>query len=702
MKRFLFPFFLILFFTSAAQKQGQALADSLLQQLSKAGENFSKLDLYVSVITAYNDFNRNEARKFEQPAMELAEKLGSQSGIAAIKNAVGRIYWRDGKFGLALKYHNDAKAIFERLKDDEKLAVTIRYIGQDYADGGDYPEAMKNFRYSLDLYEKLDDVRNKAYIYELIAWVYRRQGNYVEASKAGFKMINLFETFGEQKSIAAGYSEIGENYIHLGNYAQALKYFEKSGEVFRATGNLINQGYNHNLVGKVYCLLKNYAEAEKNHHRALELGKEVNDVNVMGNAYDGMAEVDKARGDLDKALEHYLASAELFKQWSNRLDLARVDCKIGECYRMLKDFKRSREYYAQAFSIANDLKSAALIADYYHGLERLDSVTGNWKDAYLHHKTYTFIKDSIFNEENVKQMVQIQLNYEFDKKEAATKAEQEVKDARQRKQFLSIVVIAALIFMLAIVMYRNQKRIARINLQLKQKSDSLEEENREKNSILNIVSHDLRAPFNKIKGLTNLMEMAEPLTKEEKDEYIAHIKTTIDQGNHLINNLLESQKMQHDTPRLNLETVDVAKFIHDFQLSMEGQLLKKQQRLQTQLQLAKTTSVTDALMLTRILDNLVSNASKFSANGKSIYMLARNDDKNLIFSVRDEGPGISDDDQKKMFRKFQMLSARPTAGEGSTGLGLSITKALVEKLNGTIQVNSRLGEGTEVIVSFPA
>ena len=94
------------------------------------------------------------------------------------------------------------------------------------------------------------------------------------------------------------------------------------------------------------------------------------------------------------------------------------------------------------------------------------------------------------------------------------------------------------------------------------------------------------------------------------------------------------------------------------------------------------------------MDNLISNAIKFTPSGRRIYLDLANGGDGAVFSIRDEGPGISKEDQKKMFRKFQRLSAKPTGGESSTGLGLSIVKSLVERLDGQIDVESQLGKGT--------
>ena len=109
----------------------------------------------------------------------------------------------------------------------------------------------------------------------------------------------------------------------------------------------------------------------------------------------------------------------------------------------------------------------------------------------------------------------------------------------------------------------------------------------------------------------------------------------------------------------------------------------------------------DPFLIRIAINNLLSNALKFSPAQTTIEMEAAQVEGRIHFAVRDEGPGISAEDQKKLFKKFQRLGASPTGGESSTGLGLAITKALVEKLGGTIEVRSQLGEGTIFVVQLP-
>jgi signal transduction histidine kinase len=134
--------------------------------------------------------------------------------------------------------------------------------------------------------------------------------------------------------------------------------------------------------------------------------------------------------------------------------------------------------------------------------------------------------------------------------------------------------------------------------------------------------------------------------------------------------------------------------------SADEKVIAKNQRLDFH---AKSSArlKTDKLLLWRILENLLSNAIKYSPEGKSIHISSKEENERTIFVIKDEGPGFSEDDKKKMFGKFQKLSARPTGNENSTGLGLSIVKMIVEKLMGSIQVESEQGKGSTFIVSLP-
>lgn len=228
----------------------------------------------------------------------------------------------------------------------------------------------------------------------------------------------------------------------------------------------------------------------------------------------------------------------------------------------------------------------------------------------------------------------------------------------------------------------------------------LSDVNREKDGIISIVAHDLRTPLNNIEGLIQLVSMDGNLNNDQKD-YIAKIRTVVKHGNEMIRDLLDINQAKNQKPELTLAELDLNDFIENWRANFEETLSSKKQKLILSGDYKSIRFKSDAGVLSRIMDNLMSNAIKFSEVGKKIEIEINPIGDLIKIVVKDEGPGISEDDQLKMFKPFTKLSARPTNGEPSNGLGLSIIKSLSKQLGGNVDVKSELGVGTSFEVIFP-
>lgn len=224
--------------------------------------------------------------------------------------------------------------------------------------------------------------------------------------------------------------------------------------------------------------------------------------------------------------------------------------------------------------------------------------------------------------------------------------------------------------------------------------------NREKDGIISIVAHDLRTPLNNIEGLIQLVSMDGNLSDDQKD-YIKKIRSVVRHGNEMIRDLLDINQAKNHKPELKISTLHLGEFVNNWQANFEKSLSSKQQKLEIIGNYENLELQTDQGLLSRIMDNLMSNAIKFSEKGTNIFVTLNEEDGQLVFKITDEGPGISEQDQQKMFKPFTRLSAVPTDGEPSNGLGLSIIKSLSQQLGGQIKVESELGKGTSFIVSIP-
>ncbi len=275
-------------------------------------------------------------------------------------------------------------------------------------------------------------------------------------------------------------------------------------------------------------------------------------------------------------------------------------------------------------------------------------------------------------------------------------------------QVIAILSIGLLLFFyIRIRIYSIRERqkmleniVAERTQDLNTKNKKLEEVNYEKDETMNIVAHDLKSPLNKINGLLQLTEIDGELNENQK-EYVTMAKNVIYEGVDMIQNLLDAFSFDHRDEKVIYQLVDLKVFMKDWIKGFEQNMKLKDQYLQFSIQPEITTITTNQSLLKRILDNLMSNAIKFSEKNKTIHITVGLEADEIKFSVLDEGPGISENDQKLLFKKFQKLSARPTAGEKSSGLGLSIIKSLVKQLKGRITFKSTLGKGTEFCVYLP-
>ncbi|MEO9806029.1 MAG: HAMP domain-containing sensor histidine kinase [Reichenbachiella sp.] len=228
----------------------------------------------------------------------------------------------------------------------------------------------------------------------------------------------------------------------------------------------------------------------------------------------------------------------------------------------------------------------------------------------------------------------------------------------------------------------------------------LSDVNREKDGIISIVAHDLRTPLNNIEGLIQLVSLDGNLSEDQKD-YIAKIRTVVKHGNEMIRDLLDINQAKNQKPELTITELSINDFIEGWRTSFEEALSSKKQKLILSGDYKSVILKSDIGLLSRIMDNLMSNAIKFSEIGKAIEIEINPIDDLLKIIIKDEGPGISEDDQLKMFKPFTRLSAKPTNGEPSNGLGLSIVKSLSKQLRGEVSVKSQIGFGTSFELMIP-
>lgn len=227
--------------------------------------------------------------------------------------------------------------------------------------------------------------------------------------------------------------------------------------------------------------------------------------------------------------------------------------------------------------------------------------------------------------------------------------------------------------------------------ELEEKNIEIEKLNKEKNDILNFVAHDLRSPLNNIEALVNL------ITKNEENENELHLLTeATKQAKGIINDLLEGAKSDPDyllNNRLDL---------NHFLIPIEQKWISNSKReILFSNSLEKCFVKINASKLERVLDNLISNSIKFSNDDQAVKVELSKDHSNAILKIIDYGIGIPKELQSLLFNQFSKASREGLNGEKSTGLGLHITKKIIEENKGQLLVTSKVNMGTTFTVILP-
>jgi signal transduction histidine kinase len=242
--------------------------------------------------------------------------------------------------------------------------------------------------------------------------------------------------------------------------------------------------------------------------------------------------------------------------------------------------------------------------------------------------------------------------------------------------------------------------LAARNGQLEVLNDSLTHLNTEKNELLAIAAHDLKNPVASIQGMAQLIALRlNEWPREKILDRLSGIGLLADRTQSILSNLLDHEALESGSVQIHIESLCLKQLLKELLFSWEERLMIKQQ--QCVLELGDYPVQADRQALWQVLDNLLSNASKYAPQGSTISVSSQLDGSMVRVLVSDQGPGVAPHEMHKLFLKFSRLSALPTGGEHTTGLGLSIVKRLVEAMHGRVYCQSQFGSGATFVLELP-
>jgi signal transduction histidine kinase len=275
----------------------------------------------------------------------------------------------------------------------------------------------------------------------------------------------------------------------------------------------------------------------------------------------------------------------------------------------------------------------------------------------------------------------------------------------ERKNLFIYLAISLIVFVLIALffLYRLVRLKINTNKSLSEKNEQIQSQilelnalNIEKNEMIGIVAHDLKNPLTSALSVSKLL--CNEKISEDQVEYLSLIIKSLNRMNSLVAKILEIRVLESSSFKTNISNVDLKQVTEQVISALKIQSDNKKIRIVADLD--EVVASLDRSLIVQIIDNLLSNAIKFSNHNTKVHVTLKDENQIIRFEIDDEGPGILEEDKPKLFQKFQKLNTRPTDGESSTGLGLSIVKKYVEAMKGKVWCESEFGKGAKFIVEF--
>jgi tetratricopeptide (TPR) repeat protein len=401
------------------------------------GDYKTALDFYTKAASLWNELER---------AAPSARKKEIQKSESATLGNIAVIYASHGDNAKALEHFHRALKIEERMNDKEGIARNLGNIGLTYSDMDDYPKALDHYFRALKINAEIGNKNGEATVLGNIGIIYSRREDSKKALDYFLRALKLKQELGNKNGTASTLGNIGGVYRVQGELSKALDFYSNSLKLYEEVGN--KKGISNQLanIGNVFGQQKNHAEALKFYKRSLEIEEAI----------------------------------------KNKAGAATTISNMGSIFLDQEKYSEAEKMFRRSIAISLETGNHSLLRDGYFHLSKIDSARGNYPAAYANYKIYISFRDSISNEESTKKQTQAEMQYDFDKKAAETKALQDKKDAvalaEKRKQNIilwSVVCGLALVVAFAAFILRSYSQKKKANIEISRQKEIIEMKQKE-------------------------------------------------------------------------------------------------------------------------------------------------------------------------------------------------------------------------------
>lgn len=543
-------------------------------------------------------------------------------------------------FNASIEYGLQGLDIARQLNDSLAIGELCNHIGEAQYFSGNYDSAARYFYTSVDIYEHLKEKKKLAAAFNNIAKLYRKTRELGKAENYYNKAMDLYIAENDSAGIEMIWNESGVVFEYRGDYTEAIRRYSIALDIAERSGNEAGVGYALNNISGAYLLQKKYPDAEKKLLRALALRHKLNDSFALAINYSDLASL-------------YIA---------------------------MKEHLKASKYLDTSILLALRLKYPQLLEENYKKQADIYLAEGDYKQAYNARLRATTIADSIFNAEKSRQVEELNTKYQTEKKEQQI-AVQQLEISRKNYLIIAISIILLLGIALGYSMYRRYKLKQEKRLQdeiMHQQQTAtraiLEAEENERQRIGQDLHDGVGQMMSAVKINLSALSHQLPLTDEEKKHKFDNIMGLVDESCN------EVRAISHSMMPNALLKAGLGTAIRDFLNKLDNNVLET--NIYTE-GLDERIDTTTETIVYRVIQECVNNVIKH-AHATSLDISVIRDVEGISATVEDNGNGFDIND--------------PTT---INGIGLKNIRSRVEYLNGTIEINSRPGHGTAVIINIP-
>jgi tetratricopeptide (TPR) repeat protein len=491
---FIFSLFFTIFFIGSNTAQSSQL-DSLLSVLKTHIEDTNKVLTLKNLCSEYRDVGEyKNAISYANRGLSLGRELNFKKGISFCYSEIGLIHFDQSNFSKALEYHYKALKINSDSGDKRGIAKCFMNIGIIHYYQSNFPKALEYYIKSLKIDTELADKSGISGCYTNIGLIHCNQSNFPKALEYYYKALKINSELGDKRGKSACYMNIGNIHDNKSNYPQALEYFTKS----------------------------------------LKIDTELGDKSGIIKCYTNIGLIHFNQNNFPKALEYLKKALKIETELGDKSGLALLHLNFSSINNKIKQYSLAIKHANEAILLSKEVGEIDNLRLAHEELAIAQEGLGNYKDAYLNHKVFKEITDSIFNIENSKQLSDIKTNYEVEKRESELKVAHEIEQTKinaqiQQQKLLrnGLIIGFATMLVLTIIIYRSYRQKQTANNIISQQKEEVEKQRSK-------VEHQNREILSSIEYAKRIQATILPpskvVKKHLKDSFILYLPKDIVAG----------------------------------------------------------------------------------------------------------------------------------------------------------------------------